>query len=143
MECEDAGHGGQTQDSLAKQVEHSVQLPLLPDGIGDGDIKVRIMVRHPQIMQRCAKGLGGFGSLQELPPSPRFLIGELAEFEDDILSVRPLVPIGSGQAVRPVAVAFRVADSPREVKRFSIDHMQLLDVNIFIKGSIHEEKLDH
>jgi hypothetical protein len=81
--------------------------------------------------------------LQELPPAPRFLIGELAEFEDDILSVRPLVPIGSSQAVRPVAVAFIVADSPMEVERFSIDQRQLLDVNIFITGSIHEEKLDH
>ena len=34
-----------------------------------------------------------------------------------------------------------VADSPMEVKRFQIDHVQFLDVYIFMKNSIHKEKL--
>jgi hypothetical protein len=111
-------------------------LPRLPDGIGDGDIEVSVTVRHRQVMERGEEGLWRFGSVQERTPSPRLLLGELPELEDDVLAVRAIVPIGARKAVGTVGGAFIVADSPMEVKRFQIDHVQFLDVYIFIKNSI-------
>ena len=141
IEREDAGHRGQTQGSLARGAENGVQLPRLPDGIGDGDIEVCVTVRHRQVMERGEEGMGRFGSLQEFTPSPHLLIGELPELEDDVLAVRAIVPIGVRKAVGTVGGAFIVADSPMEVKRFQIYHVQFLDVYIFMKNSIHKEKL--
>src|SRR6266702_3388622 len=92
-------------------------------------------------MERGEEGMGRFGSLQEVTPSPRLLIGELPELEDDGLAVRAIVPIGMRKAVGTVGGAFIVADSPMEVKRFQIDHVQFLDVYIFMKNRIHKEQL--
>jgi len=141
LEREDAGHRGQTQGALARGAENGVQLPRLPDGMGDGDIEVGVTVRHRQVMERGEEGMGRFGSLQECTPSPRLLLGELPELEDDVLAVRAIVPIGMRKAVGTVGGAFLVADSPREVKRFQIDHVPFLDVYIFMKNSIHKEQL--
>ena len=141
LEREEAGHHGQTQGSLARGAENGVQLPRLPDGIGDGDIEVCVTVRHRQVMERGEAGRGRFGSLQAFTPSPHLLIGELPELEDDVLAVRAIVPLGVRKAVGTGGGAFIVADSPMEVKRFQIHHVQFLDVSIFMKNSIHKENV--